>query len=191
MIVTKQQAEAKAPITDNFTADELYSDSFDAPDTHYLDDDVVFALQSIRDYYGVRMGARNTFRTTAHNVAVGGESKSMHLKGKAIDLYFLDNNAEMISMFEADIDNRGELYNILRSYGVDGIGVYNTFIHIDTRKITDDTEFNQPSDEVFGRSWSYWKKKSIINNYTDGIPFGYVLVFIMTVLGLKKTLAIR
>ena len=66
-------------ITDNFTESELYSKSADASTSHYLDDDVIFALQIIRTNYNLPIRVTSTYRTPTANTLVGGVKNSRHL----------------------------------------------------------------------------------------------------------------
>ncbi len=120
-------------ITVNFKESEFYSGSFNAPDTHCLDDNVIRAVQIIRDYFGVPVIIKSTYRTSSHNLSVGGSSKSQHLKGKAIDFTFKDK--KYLDLYYQQIVNKWELYDLLKQSGVNGFGMYDNFMHIDTRQI--------------------------------------------------------
>ncbi len=119
-------------ITDNFTERELFSRSPDAPDEHFLCDNVIKAVQIVRDYFGVPVIINSTYRTKKHNLSLRSSEKSQHRKGKAIDFTFQDK--KYLDLYYWQIINKGELYYLLKNAGVNGFGLYNTFAHIDTRK---------------------------------------------------------
>lgn len=120
-------------VRDDFSNQELYSTSFDAPESHYLSDNTLDALQAIRDWSGQPMRVTSTYRTEAHNTAVGGASNSMHLYGRAIDAQWISNNEFWVEAFRNEMKCRGPLYDILIGLGIRGLGFYNTFLHIDDR----------------------------------------------------------
>lgn len=123
-----------AMVRDNFSEQELYSNSWDAPDSHYLSDNTLDALQAIRDWSGQPMRVTSTYRTPAHNAASGGATNSQHLYGKAIDAQWVYNNAFWVEAFRNEMKCRGPLYDILQGLGINGLGFYDTFLHIDDRE---------------------------------------------------------
>lgn len=119
----------------NFSLAELYSRSPDAPQQHWIDDDVVNALQAIRDWCGVPIVVTSTYRTPEHNGAVGGSMNSMHLEGRAIDFAFMEDNEEWIAELQRHIKYDGVMKEVLLSHGIRGFGYYDNFVHIDTRLV--------------------------------------------------------
>ena len=77
-------------------------------------------LQKIRDKFGVSITINSGYRCSKHNKAVGGAASSKHTMGMA-----------------ADIVCKGvkplEVAKYAESIGILGIGLYDTFVHIDTR----------------------------------------------------------
>ena len=96
---------------------------FQSPDTHTvkLDPRLVKLNQAFRDRVGVPYTPNSAYRTPEHNKRVGGSPKSQHLEGKAIDIPLLKGYT---------ID---EMADIAEEIGFDGIGKYNTFVHLDVR----------------------------------------------------------
>ncbi|MCG8514575.1 MAG: D-Ala-D-Ala carboxypeptidase family metallohydrolase [Halanaerobiales bacterium] len=96
---------------------------FHSPDTHTvkLDPRLIKLNQVFRDRVGVPYTPNSAYRTPEHNKRVGGSPKSQHLAGKAIDIPLLKGYT---------ID---EMANIAEEIGFDGIGKYETFIHLDVR----------------------------------------------------------
>ena len=86
-----------------------------------IDDQLVEYLQKIREHFNKPVKISSGYRCKTHNARVGGASKSNHMYGQA---------ADTIVTGVAPI----EVARYAESIGVLGIGVYNTFVHIDTRK---------------------------------------------------------
>lgn len=89
--------------------------------TTYIDEQLVIYLQKIREHFGKPVTINSGYRCVTHNKAVGGASKSNHLLGKAADIAIKGVEPKEIAKFAESI-------------GVKGIGVYKTFVHIDTRE---------------------------------------------------------
>ena len=121
-------------ISANFTAAELYSKSPDAPNSHYLSDEVIKGAQIIRDWVGEPVYINSSYRTAAHNASIGGASNSQHLVGNALDLSFKTENAKNLVI--NDIATKGQLYQKLKFNAIRGFGLYDNFVHIDSRTAT-------------------------------------------------------
>lgn len=119
-------------VTENFTANELFSKSPDAPNEHYLDDNLIHAAQFLRTYYNTPVRVNSSFRTINHNTSIGGAKSSKHLTGKAIDLSF-PNNPEILEQYNQDIVNKSGVFLELKTMGINGFGLYDSFLHVDTR----------------------------------------------------------
>lgn len=85
-----------------------------------VDAKLVYLLQLIRDHYKKKIYINSGYRCAKHNKAVGGSAKSQHLRGKAADIVVKDIAPKEVAAFAESI-------------GIKGIGLYNTFVHIDTR----------------------------------------------------------
>lgn len=85
-----------------------------------IDNQLVEILQKIRDYFEKAVNITSGYRCPTHNANVGGASQSYHTKGQAADFY-------ISGVKPAEIGKYAE------SIGVLGIGVYDDFVHIDTR----------------------------------------------------------
>lgn len=96
---------------------------FESPDTKEvkLDPRLVKLNQAFRDRVGVPYTPNSAYRTPEHNKRVGGSPKSQHLEGKAIDIPLLKGYT---------ID---EMADIAEEICFDGIGKYETFMHLDVR----------------------------------------------------------
>ena len=97
---------------------------FDSPDTlsgsESMDRKLLLQLDNARELYGKPMKVNSGFRSVKHNKKVGGSPTSSHLTGYAVDIH-CPNSYERLLMVEAFI-----------SAGFKRIGIYNTFIHVDT-----------------------------------------------------------
>ena len=90
---------------------------FDTVDTALLE-----ALEAVRQHFGNPITITSGCRCTAHNTAVGGSPKSQHLLGRAADIVVRGvNPAQVVKYLERTF--RGAL----------GIGIYDTFVHVDSR----------------------------------------------------------
>ena len=87
-----------------------------------VDTELVDKLQKLRKRLGLPMVINSDYRCPERNKQVGGADRSQHLLGKAVDIS-LDNqklNIETIS-------------DMAKKIGFKGIGLYDTFIHLDVR----------------------------------------------------------
>lgn len=102
------------------------SDEFDCHckncTTTYLDDNLVFYLQKIREHFEKPVTINSGYRCVAHNSSpqVGGAKNSYHTKGQAADIVVRGIEPKEVAKYAESI-------------GVKGIGVYSSFTHIDTR----------------------------------------------------------
>lgn len=85
-----------------------------------VDAKLVNSLQTIRDHYKKKIYINSGYRCAKHNKAVGGSASSQHTKGKAADIVVKGIAPKEVAAFAESI-------------GIKGIGLYDTFVHIDTR----------------------------------------------------------
>lgn len=94
----------------------------DGSDPIFIDSDLVTVLQKIRTHFGKSVTITSAYRTPSRNKAVGGETYSQHLYGRAADIKVNGVTPKKVASYaETILSNRG------------GIGVYDTFTHIDVR----------------------------------------------------------
>lgn len=94
----------------------------DGSDPVFIDSELITILQKIRTHFGKSVTITSAYRTPPHNKAVGGTAYSQHLYGKACDIKLKGVSPKKVAAYaETLLKNRG------------GIGVYKTFVHIDTR----------------------------------------------------------
>lgn len=79
-------------------------------------------LNEIREAFDKPILINCGYRSPEHNAAVGGVSNSQHLKGTAADIRPKDLS---------DLPRLEEICERLNPNG--GVGLYNTFVHIDVR----------------------------------------------------------
>jgi len=84
-------------------------------------------LQVLRDEIG-RLDLTNAYRCKDHNADVGGATNSQHLKGKAADIKSSALNPKEIASYVDDLMKN-------EKFKLGGIGIYNTFTHVDIRGI--------------------------------------------------------
>lgn len=85
-----------------------------------IDPLLVAFLQKIRDRFNAPVVINSAYRCAVHNKAVGGAKNSKHLYGSAADIVV--NGVKPV-----------EVAKYAESIGVLGIGLYENFVHIDTR----------------------------------------------------------
>ena len=79
---------------------------------------------ALRHEFGHPLLVLSAYRTQAYNAAVGGASRSWHLKAGALDLAPQDPN-RIGDLLEVAIDRAN------RRAQVGGLGTYSTFVHLD------------------------------------------------------------
>ena len=87
-----------------------------------VDAELVTVLEDIRTYFGRPVIINSSCRCIKHNESVGGGKKSQHLLGRAADI-------TVNGFTPSDVQS----YVLSRWQNQYGIGVYNTFTHIDSR----------------------------------------------------------
>lgn len=94
----------------------------DGSDPIFIDSDLVNVLQKIRTHFGKSVTITSAYRTPTKNKAVGGQTYSQHLYGRAADIKVKGVSPKKVAAYaETLLKNKG------------GIGIYSTFTHIDTR----------------------------------------------------------
>lgn len=120
--------------------------SKDGSDKVLVDDDLVSLLEQIREAAGGAVTINSAYRSPAHNAAVGGVSSSQHLYGRAADIVVSGASPLLVGQIaEYYLDRRG------------GIGVYQTFTHVDTRAIRSRWDQRSGKQIVVG-GWPGWEE---------------------------------
>ena len=108
-------------LTKNFNLQEFECTH---PDHRHVlvDENLVKKLQELRNELGVALIINSPYRCPERNEQVGGSPNSQHMEGKAADISIKNINLPIERIKE-----------IAEEIGFDGIGLYNTFIHLDVR----------------------------------------------------------
>ena len=85
-----------------------------------VNEDSMDRLQALRTEIGLPFHVNSGYRSPEYNKKVGGAPNSFHMQGMAFDISLSNLN-------------RGIMAEKAEDYGFNGIGQYNSFIHIDTR----------------------------------------------------------
>ena len=94
----------------------------DGTDPIFIDSDLVAVLQKIRTHFGKPVTITSAYRTPPHNSREGGTTYSQHLYGMAADIKIAGVSPKKVAEYaETLLTNTG------------GIGIYDTFTHIDVR----------------------------------------------------------
>ena len=94
----------------------------DGSDPIFIDSELVNVLQKIRSHFGKSVTITSAYRTPGKNKAVGGQTYSQHLYGKAADIKVKGVTPKKVAAYaEKLLQNKG------------GIGIYRTFTHVDVR----------------------------------------------------------
>ena len=95
----------------------------DGTDPIFIDSDLVAVLQKIRSHFGKPVTITSAYRTPPHNSREGGTTYSQHLYGKAADIKISGVTPKKVAEYAETLLPEG------------GIGIYNTFTHIDVRSV--------------------------------------------------------
>lgn len=85
-------------------------------------------LQKLRDRLGVPIVINSGYRSPSYNARIGGAPRSQHLEAKAADIRTASHTPQQLAAIIEDMIAKNELH-----FG--GIGIYNTFVHVDIRTI--------------------------------------------------------
>ena len=123
--------------------------SKDGSDKVLVDDALVDLLEQIREAAGGAVTINSGYRSPSHNAAVGGVSSSQHLYGRAADIVVSGASPLLVGQIaEYYLDRRG------------GIGVYQTFTHVDTRAIRSRWDQRSGKQIVVG-GWPGWEAEEM------------------------------
>lgn len=88
-----------------------------------VDSQLLDIIQAVRDYYRRTVTITSGHRSPSHNRKVGGATKSWHLVGRAADIRVRGIRPQKVAEY------------IRRDHMPDfgGVGIYDDFVHLDTR----------------------------------------------------------
>lgn len=114
-----------------------------------IDEQLVEYLQKIRDRFGKPVYISSGYRCEKHNAKVAGAApKSKHIDGMAADIVVEGVDPLAVAQFAEML-------------GVKGIGHYNDFVHIDTRKTK---SFWYSHDQVYRDSFLGYTLKQFVSD---------------------------
>ena len=134
-------------LSNNFKVKEFACN--DGSDTVLISDDLVDLLQKIRDHFGVAVVINSGYRTSAYNKKVGGVSNSQHVKGTAADIVVKGVDPLTVGQY---------VEYIMPDHG--GIGVYQTFTHVDVRTSRSRWD-NRSGSEVVVSGWPGYQEETM------------------------------
>lgn len=105
----------------NFKSTEFDCNGKGCCNTTHIEPLLVNYLQMIRKHFGAPVVINSGYRCNKHNKAVGGASGSKHKFGAAADIKVKGVSPLKVAQYAETI-------------GIRGIGLYDTFVHIDTRQ---------------------------------------------------------
>ena len=107
-------------LSENFCVSEFAC--HDGSDYILIDTELVKLLQKIREHFGKPVTLNSAYRSLAYNKKIGGVSNSQHTKGTAADIVVSGITPKTVAQYA----------EFLMPYS-GGIGLYNSFTHIDVR----------------------------------------------------------
>lgn len=119
-MIKKYTKGKTAQLSNNFTSAEFDCHGRGCCAKTLIDSQLVGLLQKIRDRFGCAVTVNSGYRCAAHNKAVGGAAGSYHTKGQAADIVVKGIKPAEVAKYAESI-------------GINGIGLYDNFVHIDTR----------------------------------------------------------
>ncbi len=156
--------DGKTLVSKNFCVSEFSCK--DGSDEVYIDSRLCEILQKTRDYFKSPVIINSAYRTPSYNAKVGGVANSQHTKGTAADIVVKGALPKDVAVY---------IESIMGNFG--GIGLYGSFVHVDTRSSrarwenygtektvkgfykAGDTSVNTPADAI-----SVLCRKGIINS---------------------------
>lgn len=162
MAILKFNKTSKTELEENFKAYEFSCKGKGCCSKTLIDEKLVGFLQKIRDNFGVPVKINSAYRCASHNKAVGGSKNSFHLKGQAADISVQGAAPIKVAQFAEKI-------------GIKGIGLYDNFVHIDTRSRKffwySDAQIERKSF-ISDNAVAEWQKAAAADGFnleTDGI----------------------
>ena len=90
-------------------------------------------LDELRSLYGKPIKINSSYRSPEYNASVKGAKNSLHLQYNALD-FTVDNKVDLPYLYKILVEwDATHKFDFLPKPGSMGLGLYKTFIHIDTR----------------------------------------------------------
>ena len=134
-------------LSDNFKVKEFACN--DGSDTVLISDKLVGLLQKIRDHFGAAVTINSAYRTESYNKKIGGATKSQHVNGTAADIVVKGATPLEVAQY---------VEHIMPDSG--GIGVYQSFTHVDVRANRSRWD-NRSGSEVVVSGWPGYQEDTM------------------------------
>ena len=134
-------------LSKNFKVSEFKCN--DGSDTVLISDKLVDLLQKIRDHFGVAVTINSAYRTESYNKKIGGATKSQHVNGTAADIVVKGATPLEVAQY---------VEHIMPDSG--GIGVYQSFTHVDVRTSRSRWD-NRSGSEVVVSGWPGYQEDTM------------------------------
>lgn len=121
----------------------------DGSDTVLISDKLVDLLQNIRNHFGVAVTINSAYRTESYNKKIGGATKSQHVNGTAADIVVKGATPLEVAQY---------VEHIMPDSG--GIGVYQSFTHVDVRTSRSRWD-NRSGSEVVVSGWPGYQEDTM------------------------------
>lgn len=113
-----------------FTTLEIERKSHYLGKTFYFNDKLLPIMNYIREELGSAVYINSANRSdVAYNKSIGGASNSQHIYGNAVDL----SGVGLVEFVTTAYEQENHHWQKLVQLGLNGLGFYNTFIHLDVR----------------------------------------------------------
>lgn len=117
-----REKDGQKKLSDNFRVYEFACQ--DGSDVVFVAPALVTILQKVRTHFGKAVTINSAYRTATHNKKVGGAAYSQHLYGTAADIVVKGVAPKTVAAYvETLLPGKG------------GIGIYDTFTHVDVREV--------------------------------------------------------
>ena len=134
-------------LSKNFKVSEFKCN--DGSDTVLISDKLVDLLQNIRDHFGAAVTINSAYRTESYNKKIGGATKSQHVNGTAADIVVKGATPLEVAQY---------VEHIMPDSG--GIGVYQSFTHVDVRTSRSRWD-NRSGSEVVVSGWPGYQEDTM------------------------------
>ena len=134
-------------LSDNFKVKEFACN--DGSDTVLISDKLVGLLQNIRNHFGAAVTINSAYRTESYNKKIGGATKSQHVNGTAADIVVKGATPLEVAQY---------VEHIMPDSG--GIGVYQSFTHVDVRASRSRWD-NRSGSEVVVSGWPGYQEETM------------------------------
>ena len=134
-------------LSKNFKVSEFKCN--DGSDTVLISDKLVGLLQNIRNHFGAAVTINSAYRTESYNKKIGGATKSQHVNGTAADIVVKGATPLEVAQY---------VEHIMPDSG--GIGVYQSFTHVDVRASRSRWD-NRSGSEVVVSGWPGYQEDTM------------------------------